>query len=70
MISLRRLMGLPRWPIRTYLLLLILFLVLAYAIAGPAHQFFTQFRSSLGSFYEPKDLEREEFLKSLEQKKQ
>jgi hypothetical protein len=70
MTSLRRLMGLPRLPIGAYLLILLLFLVLAYAITGPAHQFVTKFWSSLGSFYEPRDLEREELVKTLEQKKQ
>ena len=69
MTSLRRLMGLPRLRIRTYLLILILFLVLAYAITGLAHQFFAQFSSSLGSFYEPKDREREEYLKTIERTK-
>lgn len=68
--SLRRLMGLPHLPIRTYLLILILLLVLAYAITGPAHQFFTQLRTSLGSFYEPTDLERKELLKTIEEKNQ
>lgn len=69
MMNLRRLMGLPRLPIRTYLLILLLFLVLAYAIAGPVHQFFTKFRSVLSSSYEPTD-EWEELLKTLKQKKQ
>lgn len=69
MTSLRRLMGFPRLPLRVYLLILLLFLVLAYAITGPAHQFFTKFRSSLGSFYEPRDLEREELLKTTEREK-
>lgn len=69
MTSLRRLMGFPRLPLRVYLLILLLFLVLAYAITGPAHQFFTRLRSSIGTFYEPKDLEREEFLKTTEQER-
>jgi hypothetical protein len=70
MTSLRRLMGLPRLPIRTYLLILLLFLVLAYAIAGPAHQFLAKlYSSSLGSFYEPKDLEREKYSKTIEPEK-
>lgn len=69
MTSLRRLMGFPRLPLRAYLFILLLFLVLAYAITGPAHQFFTQLRSSLGSFYEPRDLEREELLKTTEREK-
>ncbi len=70
MISLRRLMGLPRFPMRVYMLILALLLVLAYAITGPAHDFFAKLRSSIGFFYEPKDFEREEFLKTLEQKRQ
>ena len=70
MTSLRRLIGLPRFPIRIYLLILALFLVLAYIVTGPAHQFFsTKLQSTLGSFYEPKDIEREEYLKTIEQKK-
>lgn len=70
MTSLRRLMGLPRWPIRTYLLILLLFLALAYVITGPAHQFFVNLRSSLGTFYEPKDLERQEHLKTIERNRE
>lgn len=69
MTSLRRLMGLPRLPMRIYVLILALFLVLAYIVTGPAHQFFAQFRSSLGSYYEPKDRDREEYLKIIEQEK-
>ncbi|MBI4379574.1 MAG: hypothetical protein HY574_00020 [candidate division NC10 bacterium] len=69
MTSLRRLMGLPRLPIRIYVLILALFLVLAYIVTGPAHQFFAQLRSSLGSFDEPTDRDREEYLKIIEQEK-
>ena len=69
MISLRRLMGLPRFPMRVYMLILALLLVLAYIVTGPAHQFFAKLRSSLGLFYEPEDFEREEFLKTLKQEK-
>ena len=69
MTSLRRLIGLPRVPIRIYLLILALFLVFAYIVTGPAHQFFAKVQSTLGSFYEPTDLEREEYLKALEQTK-
>jgi hypothetical protein len=69
MTTLRRLMRLPRLPMSIYLLILALLLVIAYIVTGPAHQFFTQFRSSLGSFYEPRDLEREEHLKTLKQEK-
>lgn len=69
MTSLRRLMGLPRFPMRVYVLILALLLVLAYVITGPAHDFFAKFRSSVGFFYEPKDLEREEYLKTIEQMK-
>ena len=70
MTNLRRLMGLPRLPIRIYVLVLALLLVFAYILTGPAHQFFTKLASSLGSFYEPTGLEREEYLKAIEQKKQ
>jgi hypothetical protein len=38
-------------------------------VTGPAHQFFTRLASSMGSFYEPSDVEREEYLKALEQAK-
>lgn len=70
MTSLRRLMRLPHLPMRIYLLVLALFLILAYTITGPAYQFFAKlYSSSLGSFYEPKDLEREEYLKTIEQNK-
>lgn len=70
MTSLRRLMGFPRLPLRVYLLILLLFLVLAYAITGPGHQFLARlYSSSLGSFYEPRDLEREELLKTTEREK-
>lgn len=69
MTSLRRLIGLPRLPIRIYLLVFALLLIFAYIVAGPMHQFFAQFRSSLGSFYEPKDRDREEYLKIIEQEK-
>ncbi len=70
MTSLRRLIGLPRLPIRIYLLIFALLLVFAYIVSGPAHQFFVKvYSSSLGSFYEPKDFEREEHLKTIEQKK-
>jgi hypothetical protein len=68
MTNLRRLMGLPRLPIRIYLLVFAVLLVFAYIVTGPAPQFFAKLRSSLGSFYEPKDREREEFLKTIEQK--
>jgi hypothetical protein len=68
MTSLRRLMGLPRLPIRIYVLILALFLVFAYAVTGPMPLFFAKLRSSLGLFYEPKDREREELLKTIEQK--
>lgn len=61
MTSPQRLLGLPRLPIRIYLLILALFLMLAYILTGPAHQFFAKLQSNLGSFYEPKDLEREEY---------
>lgn len=70
MINLRRLMGLPPLRIRTYLLFLILFLALAYVITGPAYRFFVSLHSSLGNFYEPKDFEREEHLKAIEQSKE
>ena len=70
MTSLRRLMGLPRLPTRIYVLILALFLILAYTVTGPAHQFFVKLRSSLGFFYETKDFEREEYLKTIEQRKQ
>lgn len=70
MINLRRLMGLPRLPLRIYMLILALFLVLAYIVTGPIHEFFTKLRSSLGLFYEPRDVEREELLKRLEQTRQ
>lgn len=70
MTSLRRLMGLPRFPLRVYLLILALLLILAYTVTGPAHQFFVNLRSSIGTFYEPKDIEREELLKTIEQNKE
>lgn len=70
MTNIRRLMGLPRFPLRVYLLILALLLILAYTITGPAHQFFVNLRSSMGTFYEPKDLQREEYLKTIEEKKQ
>ena len=63
-------MGLPRLPIRIYVLILALLLVFAYILTGPAHQFLTKLASSLGSFYEPTGLEREEYLKAIEQKEQ
>lgn len=66
----RRLLGLPRLPIRIYVLILALSLVFAYIVTGPVHQFFAKLYSpSVGSFYEPKDLEREEHMKTIEQKK-
>jgi hypothetical protein len=49
MMSLRRLLGFPRLSMRIYLLILALFLILAYIVTGSAHQFFTQLRSSVGS---------------------
>jgi len=70
MTSPQRLLGLPRLPLRIYVLILALLLVFAYILTGPAHQFFTKLASSLGSFYEPTGLEREEYLKAIEQKKQ
>lgn len=69
MINLRRLMGLPRLPLRIYMLILALFLVLAYIVTGPIHGFFTKLRSSLGLFYEPRDFEREELLKTIERER-
>ena len=70
MTSLRRLMRLPRFPMRVYVLILALLLVLAYVITGPAHDFFAKFRSSVGFFYyEPQDLEREEYLKTIKPEK-
>lgn len=69
MTSLRRLMGLPRLPVRIYLLVFALLLVFAYIVTPPVHQFFAQFHSSLGSFYEPMDRDREEYLKIIEQEK-
>ena len=70
MTSLRRLMGLPRFPIRTYVLILSLLLVFAYIVSGPVHQFFVKLWASLGSFYTPMDREREgEILKTIEEKK-
>lgn len=68
--SLRRLLGLPHLSIRTYLLILILLLVLAYVITGPVYQFFTKLPSSPGAFHELENLNLEELLKTLEQKKQ
>ncbi len=68
MTNLRRLMGLPRLPIRIYILILALFLVLAYIVTGPTPQFFAELRASLGSlgsFYEPKDFEREDHEKGI-----
>ncbi len=70
MTGLRRLLGLPRLPISIYVLILALLLVFAYIVTGPAHQFFTKPGSSLGSSYEPTGLEREEYLKAIEQKEQ
>lgn len=69
MTSLRRLMGLPRLPIRIYLLVFALLLVFAYIVTGPVHKFFAQLSRSLGSYYEPKDRDREEYLKIIEQEK-
>ncbi len=62
----RQLIGLPRFPLRVYVLTLALFLVLAYLLTGPVYHFVVKLRSALGSFYEPKDHERGEFLKHLE----
>ena len=70
MTNLRRLMGIPRLPIRIYVLILALLLVFAYIVTGPVHQLFVKAQSNLGSFYEPTGLEREEYLKAIEQKKQ
>ena len=70
MTSLRRLMGLPRFPIGTYILVLSLLLVFAYIVSGPAYQFFVKLGTSLGSLYAPMDREREgEILKTIEEKK-
>ncbi len=68
MTAIRRLLGLPRLSFRIYLLIFALLLVFAYIVTVPAHQFFAKFWSSMGSFYEPKDLEREEHLKIIEEK--
>jgi len=65
MTNLRRLMGLPRLPISIYILILALLLVFAYMVAGPAPQFFTKLASSMGSFYEPTDFEREDHEKGI-----
>lgn len=70
MTSLRRLMGLPRFPMRVYVLILALLLVLAYVITGPVQQYFVKLGSSLGVFYEPKDVQREEFLKTPERRQE
>ena len=69
MTSLRRLLGLPRLPISIYILILAVLLVFAYIVTGPAHQFFAKVQSTLGSFYAPTDLQREEFLNALEQRR-
>ncbi len=68
--SLRQLIGLPRFPLRVYVLTLGLFLVLAYLLTGPVYHFLAKLPSALGSFYEPKDHERGEFLKHLETNEQ
>ena len=81
MTSLRRLLGLPRLPNRIYLLILALFLVLAYIVSG-AHQFFTSLEANLWHCYhhlkippeEKKEWlkippeEKKEWLKILEEK--
>ena len=61
-------MGLPRLPIGIYGLILMLLLLFAYLITGPAHEFFVKVQSNLGSFYEPRDFQREEYMKSQEEK--
>jgi hypothetical protein len=61
-------MGFPRLPTGVYALILILMLLFAYLITGPAHQFFVKVQSNLGSFYEPRDFQREEYIKSQEEK--
>ena len=68
MTSLRRRLRLPRLSNRIYVLILALFLALAYIVGGPAYQFFAKLQSNLGSFYEPKDFQREEYMKSQEEK--
>lgn len=67
--NLRRLFGLPHLSIRTYLLILILLLVLAYVITGPVYRFFTTFPSSPGAFHELENLNLEELLKTIEREK-
>lgn len=69
MTTLRRLLRLPRFPFRIYILILGLFLLFAYIVTGPAHRFFAKLHPTLGSFYEPKDLQREEFEKTILQEK-
>jgi hypothetical protein len=49
------------------MLILALFLTFAYMVAGPAYEFFAKLPSSLRLLYEPRDFEREELLKRLEQ---
>lgn len=62
-------MGLPRLPCGIYVLILILMLLFAYLISGPMHQLFVKVQSTLGSFYEPRDFQREEYIiKSQEEK--
>lgn len=70
MTSLRRFLGLPRLSTGAYALILALFLLFAYVVTGPVYRLLTRLYSfSAGSFYEPKDLEREEHVKTLEQQK-
>jgi len=63
--SLRRLLGVPRLSFRIYVLILALLLLAAYIVTGPTHQFFAKVQSTLGSFYEPKDFEREDHEKGI-----
>jgi hypothetical protein len=67
MTSLRRFLGLPRLPIRVYALILALFLLIAYLVNGLVPRFYHTLRFSV-TFYEPKDRERGEHLKTIEQK--
>jgi hypothetical protein len=66
MTSLRRFLGLPRFPARIYLLILALLLLIAYFVSGPMLQFYHKLYFSVAP-YEPRDRERQEHISTFGQ---
>ncbi len=64
----RRRLGLPALSRRTALLILFLFLGLAYVSVTLLADFFTRLGRYAPQYYEPKDFQREEVLETREKK--